>query len=78
MEDGGLPGFSLEEIKVERPETRCKTRLNTGLTRQRRMRREAYTYSKRSVGTSLGTALMAGYHLAIDFQDNGLVSLEKL
>jgi clan AA aspartic protease len=26
----------------------------------------------------LGTSLMAGYHLAIDFQDNGLVSLEKL
>jgi clan AA aspartic protease len=26
----------------------------------------------------LGTSLMAGYHLEIDFQDNGLVSLEKL
>ncbi len=26
----------------------------------------------------LGTALMEGYHLEIDFEDNGLVSLEKL
>ncbi len=26
----------------------------------------------------LGTALMRGYHLEIDFEDNGLVSLEKL
>ncbi|MBC1280531.1 clan AA aspartic protease [Nostoc sp. UCD121] len=26
----------------------------------------------------LGTSLMAGYHLEIDFQDNGLVSLKKL
>ncbi|QSJ17180.1 clan AA aspartic protease [Nostoc sp. UHCC 0702] len=26
----------------------------------------------------LGTSLMAGYHLEIDFQENGLVSLEKL
>ncbi|MBD2250599.1 clan AA aspartic protease [Nostoc parmelioides] len=26
----------------------------------------------------LGTSLMAGYHLEIDFQDNGLVSLEQL
>lgn len=26
----------------------------------------------------LGTALMEGYHLAIDFEDNGLVSLNKL
>jgi clan AA aspartic protease len=26
----------------------------------------------------LGAALMAGYHLAIDFQDNGLVCLKKL
>jgi clan AA aspartic protease len=26
----------------------------------------------------LGTALMLGYHLEIDFQDDGLVSLEKL
>ena len=25
----------------------------------------------------LGTALMEGYHLEIDFEDNGLVSLEK-
>ncbi|WP_221643643.1 hypothetical protein [Nostoc sp. UCD121] len=25
-----------------------------------------------------GTSLMAGYHLEIDFQDNGLVSLNKL
>jgi clan AA aspartic protease len=26
----------------------------------------------------LGTALMAGYHLEIDFEDNGLVSLEQI
>jgi len=26
----------------------------------------------------LGTALMGGYHLEIDFEDNGLVSLEKI
>lgn len=26
----------------------------------------------------LGTALMEGYHLEIDFEDNGLVSLEKI
>ena len=26
----------------------------------------------------LGVALMEGYHLEIDFQDNGLVSLEKI
>lgn len=26
----------------------------------------------------LGTALMRGYHLEIDFTENGLVSLEKL
>ncbi len=26
----------------------------------------------------LGTALMEGYHLEIDFEKNGLVSLEKL
>ena len=26
----------------------------------------------------LGTALMAGYHLEIDFKENGLVKLEKL
>jgi clan AA aspartic protease len=26
----------------------------------------------------LGTALMEGYHLEIDFEDNGLVTLEKL
>jgi clan AA aspartic protease len=26
----------------------------------------------------LGTSLMRGYHLEIDFEDNGLVSLEKL
>ncbi len=26
----------------------------------------------------LGTAMMEGYHLEIDFEDNGLVSLEKL
>ncbi|MBE9007645.1 clan AA aspartic protease [Fortiea sp. LEGE XX443] len=26
----------------------------------------------------LGTSMMAGYHLEIDFQDNGLVLLEKL
>jgi predicted aspartyl protease len=26
----------------------------------------------------LGTSLMAGFHLEIDFQDNGLVSLEKI
>ncbi|NEO82208.1 clan AA aspartic protease [Moorena sp. SIO4G3] len=26
----------------------------------------------------LGTALMRGYHLEIDFEDNGLVSLEKI
>lgn len=25
----------------------------------------------------LGTAMMAGYHLEIDFEDNGLVALEK-
>ncbi|WP_414581570.1 hypothetical protein [Scytonema sp. PCC 10023] len=57
MEDGRLPGFSLEEIKVERLETRCKTKLNTGLTRQRRVRREAYTVPKVSVGTSLQTGM---------------------
>ncbi|MCX5981527.1 MAG: clan AA aspartic protease [Nostocales cyanobacterium LacPavin_0920_SED1_MAG_38_18] len=26
----------------------------------------------------LGTALMAGYHLEIDFEENGLVSLEQI
>lgn len=26
----------------------------------------------------LGTALMAGYHLEVDFEDSGLVSLEKI
>jgi clan AA aspartic protease len=26
----------------------------------------------------LGTAMMKGYHLEIDFEDNGLVSLEKI
>jgi clan AA aspartic protease len=26
----------------------------------------------------LGTAMMEGYHLEIDFEDNGLVSLEKI
>ena len=26
----------------------------------------------------IGNSLMAGYHLEIDFQDNGLVSLKKL
>jgi clan AA aspartic protease len=26
----------------------------------------------------LGTALMEGYHLEIDFEDNGLVTLEKI
>lgn len=26
----------------------------------------------------LGTAMMEGYHLEIDFEDNGLISLEKL
>ncbi|NJL62331.1 MAG: clan AA aspartic protease [Methylacidiphilales bacterium] len=26
----------------------------------------------------LGTAIMEGYHLEIDFEDNGLVSLEKI
>ncbi|BAZ10538.1 hypothetical protein NIES4071_23610 [Calothrix sp. NIES-4071] len=26
----------------------------------------------------LGTAMMQGYHLEIDFEDNGLVSLEKI
>ena len=26
----------------------------------------------------LGTSLMEGYHLEIDFEENGLVSLEKL
>ncbi|MBD2211077.1 clan AA aspartic protease [Nostoc linckia FACHB-104] len=26
----------------------------------------------------LGTALMAGYHLEVNFQENGLVSLEKI
>jgi predicted aspartyl protease len=26
----------------------------------------------------LGTAMMHGYHLEIDFEDNGLVSLEKI
>lgn len=26
----------------------------------------------------LGTAMMEGYHLAIDFKDDGLVSLEQL
>ncbi|MEH2237067.1 hypothetical protein [Nostoc sp.] len=26
----------------------------------------------------LGTALMGGYHLEIDFEENGLVSLEKI
>ena len=26
----------------------------------------------------LGTAMMKGYHLEVDFEDNGLVSLEKI
>jgi hypothetical protein len=42
---GGCPGSLQEEIKVARPETRCKTKLNMGLTRQLRVRREAHTIS---------------------------------
>jgi hypothetical protein len=50
MEDGWLPGFSLFGDKAGKPvETLCKTKLNTSLTWQRRMRREAYCVREASL-----------------------------